>query len=147
MAEVLPAAEIVVQEWAKTLTSITSLVGEDSGQPNIAGALPSSGGTSMPFLVVSSVPGGLELLNAEGAPVENIIIQIDAYGQKKPEASLLMQTVLAEIREYATTSAPGVFGGATLVGMQKINGPRPINERDHKFIRFTSDIVTMTKPS
>lgn len=147
MATVLPAAEAIVIDWAKSLASIVALVGTDSSVPNISSSLPTSGGTSMPYLVISSVPGGLEVISAEGAPLELIVLQFDAYARKKPQASSLIQTALAEVREYGITSPAGTFAGARLAGMTKLNGPRPLPERDHEFIRFTADVMVTTKPA
>lgn len=146
MSSVLPVAEISVINWALSLSSITSLVGLDNGVPSISSQLPETAGTSMPWLVVASVPGGLELNSGEGAALEDIIIQFDAFAPKKPAASVLIQTVLAEVRAYGVETLPDNFGGAFLVGMRKINGPRPLWERDHEWVRFTADIVATTKP-
>lgn len=147
-AIVLPAAESVVIDWAKMNDQIIPLVGSDQSIPNISGALPTSGGTTMPYLVISSVPGGLEVPSGEGAALEDIVIQLDAFANKKPEASLLMQTLLAEIRDYGITSPRHIYDSDyVLAGMRKINGPRPLVERDHEFIRFTADIVATVQPA
>lgn len=147
-ATVLPAAEVVVIDWAMDNLAITALVGTDNAIPNISGALPTTGGTTMPYLVISSVPGGLEIPSGEGAALEDIVIQLDAFARKKPDASTLIQTCLAEVREYGITSAKHVYQLTTvLAGMRKINGPRPLVERDHELIRFTADIVATVQPA
>lgn len=58
-----------------------------------------------------------------------------------------MQTALAEAREYGVVGLKGDFAGARLDGLRKINGPRPLVERDHEWIRFTADLVATVKPS
>lgn len=150
-AIVLPASEIVLVAWARTVSSITTLVATDpdTGAYAIATSLPKTGDLPipLPFLTFASDPGSIDIFSGENIPIIDNFLQVDAFANTKPEASTLIQTVLAEIRVlHEDSAASRRFAGAFIHGGRLLVGPRPFIERDHVYTRFSMDIGVTIGP-
>lgn len=111
MPEALPDVEGALRTWMRTLSSITTLV----GQRVFFGVPKGAGESTFPLVTVSRVGGG----DAEGeAPVDQALVQVECWGSfdasgngRKAQATALVNAVRSEFR---AVNGSTVLSGTTI---------------------------------
>lgn len=132
----LPDAEAMCREWAKSNAAITAQVAL-----RVSTNLPPEG--VLPFLTVFRVGGGPLPSNAL---IDRALMQWDCWGERERDASLLARTLVAEAHRidlsggvyvnHTSTDSNPVLTRGWIYGMEVVTGPRRVPEPDTKRGRF-----------
>lgn len=138
-ADLIPDAEVIARLWAIAIPEVAADLDNGDGTYRCATRLPEN--PSFPFLVVQRI-GGILGVDTE-APIDEALIQFDAYGakgNKTPDyasASQLARQIAHSAHDLGNVNV----SNAKVYGMELFSGPRRIDEPDLMWARYSVDVT------